>query len=70
MKLSLSRKSLVFDVLEHGKPKRKDMVGYFGEQLSGFALTVNGRVQSYGPHYAKPLIICDDACRPEVLTVF
>ena len=36
------------DVLVHGEAERNDMVEYFGEQLSGFAFTGNGWVQSYG----------------------
>jgi 5-methyltetrahydropteroyltriglutamate--homocysteine methyltransferase len=34
------------DVLAHGEFERNDMVEYFGEHLSGFALTQNGWVQS------------------------
>ncbi|GFZ09314.1 methionine synthase 2 [Actinidia rufa] len=40
---------------------RNDMVEYFGEQLSGFAFTVNGWVQSYGSRCVKPPIIYGDA---------
>ena len=36
------------DVLVHGEFERNDMVQYFGEQLSGFAFTKHGWVQSYG----------------------
>ena len=32
----------------HGEPERNDMVEYFGEQLTGYAFTQNGWVQSYG----------------------
>ena len=34
------------DVLVHGEFERNDMVKYFGEQLSGFAFTQHGWVQS------------------------
>lgn len=46
------------------------MVEYFGEQLSGFAFTVNGWVQSYGSRCVKPPIIYGDVSRPEAMTVF
>ncbi|KAK6152214.1 hypothetical protein DH2020_014849 [Rehmannia glutinosa] len=42
------QEELDIDVLVHGEPERNDMVEYFGEQLSGFAFTANGWVQSYG----------------------
>ncbi|KAI3931346.1 hypothetical protein MKX01_040263 [Papaver californicum] len=42
------QEELDIDVLVHGEPERNDMVEYFGEQLKGFAFTVNGWVQSYG----------------------
>jgi 5-methyltetrahydropteroyltriglutamate--homocysteine methyltransferase len=34
------------DVLVHGEFERNDMVEFFGEQLSGFAVTENGWIQS------------------------
>ncbi|CAK9184641.1 unnamed protein product [Ilex paraguariensis] len=68
-KLSSSRKSSI-DVLVHGEPERNDMVEYFGEQLSGFAFTVNGWVQSYGSRCVKPPIIYGDVSRPKAMTVF
>ena len=46
------------------------MVEYFGEQLSGFAFTVNGWVQSYGSRCVKPPIIYGDVSRPNAMTVF
>ena len=46
------------------------MVEYFGEQLSGFAFTVNGWVQSYGSRCVKPPIIYGDVSRPNPMTVF
>ncbi|GFY98027.1 cobalamin-independent synthase family protein [Actinidia rufa] len=49
---------------------RNDMVEYFGEQLSGFAFTVNGWVQSYGSRCVKPPIIYGDVSRPKPMTVF
>ncbi|XP_060965103.1 5-methyltetrahydropteroyltriglutamate--homocysteine methyltransferase 1-like [Cannabis sativa] len=50
--------------------QRNDMVEYFGEQLSGFAFTVNGWVQSYGSCCVKPPIIYGDVSRPKAMTVF
>jgi len=46
------------------------MVEYFGEQLSGFAFTANGWVQSYGSRCVKPPIIYGDVSRPNPMTVF
>ena len=46
------------------------MVEYFGEQLSGFAFTANGWVQSYGSWCVKPPIIYGDVSRPKATTVF
>jgi 5-methyltetrahydropteroyltriglutamate--homocysteine methyltransferase len=57
------------DVLAHGEPERNDMVEYFGEQLSGFAFTGNGWVQSYGSRCVKPPIIFGDVRRPQPMTV-
>ncbi len=57
------------DVLVHGEPERNDMVEYFGEQLKGFAFTLNGWVQSYGSRCVKPPIIYGDVSRPEPMTV-
>ncbi|HEB78807.1 MAG TPA: 5-methyltetrahydropteroyltriglutamate--homocysteine S-methyltransferase [Methylothermaceae bacterium] len=57
------------DVLVHGEPERNDMVEYFGEQLSGFAFTENGWVQSYGSRCVKPPIIYGDVTRPGAMTV-
>src|SRR5690606_32748989 len=45
------------DVLVHGEFERNDMVQYFGEQLSGFAFTKNGWVQSYGSRCVRPPIL-------------
>ena len=46
------------------------MVEYFGEQLSGFAFSANGWVQSYGSRCVKPPIIYGDVSRPKSMTVF
>ncbi|KAK9155005.1 hypothetical protein Sjap_002485 [Stephania japonica] len=64
------QEELDIDVLVHGEPERNDMVEYFGEQLSGFAFTVNGWVQSYGSRCVKPPIIYGDVSRPVAMTVF
>jgi 5-methyltetrahydropteroyltriglutamate--homocysteine methyltransferase len=50
--------------------QRNDMVEYFGEQLSGFAFTANGWVQSYGSRCVKPPVIYGDVSRPNAMTVF
>ncbi len=57
------------DVLVHGEPERNDMVEYFGEQLSGFAFSQYGWVQSYGSRCVKPPIIFGDVARPNPMTV-
>lgn len=57
------------DVLVHGEYERNDMVEYFGEQLSGFAFTQNGWVQSYGSRCVKPPIIYGDVSRATPMTV-
>ncbi len=56
------------DVLVHGEAERNDMVEYFGEQLSGFAITVNGWVQSYGSRCVKPPVIYGDVSRLSPMT--
>jgi 5-methyltetrahydropteroyltriglutamate--homocysteine methyltransferase len=63
------QESLGLDVLVHGEAERNDMVEYFGEQLSGFAFTENGWVQSYGSRCVKPPIIYGDVARPQAMTV-
>jgi 5-methyltetrahydropteroyltriglutamate--homocysteine methyltransferase len=45
------------------------MVQYFGEQLSGFAFTKLGWVQSYGSRYVRPPILFGDVARPNAMTV-
>lgn len=57
------------DVLVHGEFERNDMVQYFGEQLSGFAFTKHGWVQSYGSRYVRPPILFGDVSRPNPMTV-
>lgn len=57
------------DVLVHGEPERNDMVEYFGEQLSGYAFSENGWVQSYGSRCVKPPLLFGDVSRPKPMTV-
>lgn len=57
------------DVLVHGEFERNDMVQYFGEQLSGFAFTKEGWVQSYGSRCVRPPILFGDVSRPRPMTV-
>jgi 5-methyltetrahydropteroyltriglutamate--homocysteine methyltransferase len=57
------------DVLVHGEFERTDMVEFFGQQLSGFAFTESGWVQSYGSRYVRPPIIYADISRPKAMTV-
>jgi 5-methyltetrahydropteroyltriglutamate--homocysteine methyltransferase len=57
------------EVLVHGEAERNDMVEYFGEQLSGFAFTQNGWVQSYGSRCVKPPVIYGDVARPNAMTI-
>jgi 5-methyltetrahydropteroyltriglutamate--homocysteine methyltransferase len=63
------QEALGLDVLVHGEAERNDMVEYFGEQLSGYAFTENGWVQSYGSRCVKPPIIFGDVARPAAMTV-
>lgn len=63
------QESIGLDVLVHGEAERNDMVEYFGEQLSGFAFTRNGWVQSYGSRCVKPPVIYGDVSRPRPMTV-
>ncbi|MDO5046494.1 5-methyltetrahydropteroyltriglutamate--homocysteine S-methyltransferase [Campylobacter sp.] len=57
------------DVLVHGEPERNDMVEYFGEQISGYAFSQNGWVQSYGSRCVKPPLLFGDVSRPKPMTV-
>jgi len=63
------QETLGIDVLVHGEAERNDMVEYFGEQLSGFTLTGNGWVQSYGSRCVKPPVLFGDVTRPQPITV-
>jgi 5-methyltetrahydropteroyltriglutamate--homocysteine methyltransferase len=63
------QEELGLDVLVHGEFERNDMVKYFGEQLSGYAFTQHGWVQSYGSRCVAPPIIWGDVTRPEPMTV-
>ena len=57
------------DVPVHGEFERNDMVKYFAEHLSGFAITKHGWVQSYGSRCVAPPIIWADVSRPAPITV-
>ncbi len=57
------------DVLVHGELERNDMVQYFAEQLTGYAATEHGWVQSYGSRYARPPILFGDVSRSAPMTV-
>ncbi len=63
------QEALGLDMLVHGEFERNDMVQYFGEQLSGFAFTRYGWVQSYGSRCVRPPIIFGDVSRPAPMTV-
>ncbi len=63
------QEELGLDVLVHGEFERNDMVKYFGEQLSGYAFTQHGWVQSYGSRCVAPPIIWGDVSRPAPMTV-
>ncbi|AHE98934.1 5-methyltetrahydropteroyltriglutamate--homocysteine S-methyltransferase [Thioalkalivibrio paradoxus] len=64
-----AQERLGLDVLVHGEAERNDMVEYFAEQLSGYAITRGGWVQSYGSRCVKPPIIYGDVARPSPMTV-
>ena len=63
------QEELGLDVLVHGEAERNDMVQYFAELLTGFAVTKNGWVQSYGSRCTRPSILWGDVSRPEPMTV-
>jgi len=63
------QQTIGLDVLVHGEPERNDMVEYFGEQLSGFLITQNGWIQSYGSRCVKPPVIYGDVSRLNPMTV-
>jgi 5-methyltetrahydropteroyltriglutamate--homocysteine methyltransferase len=60
---------LGLDMLVHGEAERNDMVEYFGEQLTGYAFTQYGWVQSYGSRCVKPPVIYGDVSRAAAMTV-
>ena len=62
------QEALGLDVLVHGEPERNDMVEYFGEQLTGYAFTQFGWVQSYGSRCVKPPVIYGDVSHTQVIT--
>ena len=64
-----AQENLGLDVLVHGEPERNDMVEYFGQQLSGYAFSQFGWVQSYGSRCVKPPIIFGDIFRPKPMTL-
>ncbi|HEX2143641.1 MAG TPA: 5-methyltetrahydropteroyltriglutamate--homocysteine S-methyltransferase [Glycomyces sp.] len=62
------QEKLGLDVLVHGEPERNDMVQYFAEQLTGFATTAAGWVQSYGSRCVRPPILFGDVARTAPMT--
>jgi 5-methyltetrahydropteroyltriglutamate--homocysteine methyltransferase len=60
---------LELDVLVHGEPERRDLVEYFGERLSGFALSEFGWVQTYGNRAVKPPILYGDVARRDPMVL-
>lgn len=63
------QEALGLDVFVHGEAERNDMVEYFGEQLSGYAFSEFGWVQSYGSRCVKPPILFGDVQRTQDMTV-
>jgi 5-methyltetrahydropteroyltriglutamate--homocysteine methyltransferase len=63
------QEALGLDLLVHGELERTDMVEHFGQQLTGFAFTEHGWVQSYGSRCVKPPILFGDVARPRPMTV-
>ncbi len=63
------QEDLGIDVLVHGEFERTDMVEYFGEKLSGFALSEKAWVVSYGSRCVKPPIIHGDVSWDEPMTL-
>ena len=63
------QEALGLNMLVHGEFERNDMVEYFGEQLSGYAFTRLGWVQSYGSRCVKPPMVFGDVRRPTAMTV-
>jgi 5-methyltetrahydropteroyltriglutamate--homocysteine methyltransferase len=63
------QEAIGLDVLVHGEFERADMVEYFAGELTGFALTGHGWVQSYGSRCVKPPILYGDVARRAPITV-
>ena len=63
------QEGLGLDVLVHGEFERSDMVEYFAQKLTGFLVTKNGWVQSYGSRCTRPPIIYGDVSRKEAMTL-
>ncbi len=64
-----TQEEIGLDVLVHGEPERDDMVRYFADQLTGYVLTVEGWVQSYGSRCVRPPVLIGDVSRPNPMTV-
>ncbi|MET0090261.1 MAG: 5-methyltetrahydropteroyltriglutamate--homocysteine S-methyltransferase [Candidatus Thiodiazotropha sp.] len=62
------QESIGLDVLVHGEAERTDMVEYFAEHLTGYAITRHAWVQSYGSRCVKPPILYGDIERPGPIT--
>lgn len=54
---------LELDVLVHGEPERRDAVEYFAGELTGFAFSEFGWVQTYGNRTLTPPILYGDVAR-------
>ena len=63
------QEGLGLDVLVHGEFERSDMVEYFAQKLTGFLVTKNGWVQSYGSRCTRPPIIYGDVSRKGAMTL-
>ncbi|MDQ0859256.1 5-methyltetrahydropteroyltriglutamate--homocysteine S-methyltransferase [Bacillus sp. V2I10] len=63
------QENLELDVLVHGEFERTDMVEFFGEKLSGIAITTFGWVQSYGSRCVRPPVIYGDVVLEKPMTV-
>lgn len=61
--------SIGLDALVRGEFECNDMVQYFGERLSGFALTKFAWVQSDRSRCVRPPIVFSDVARPKLMTV-
>ena len=73
IRLALAQRAISYKscriCLRKANHSRGDMVKYFGEQLSGYAFTQHGWVQSYGNRCVAPPIIWGDVARPAPMTV-